>query len=395
VRIDRVRVDVVSMGRANAIYVRIDTDSGITGTGETVLKRRDWSVAANLREIGEYLVGKDPLHIEDHFEKLYRDTFWVGGPLHSSGRSAVDIALWDIKGQDLGVPVHQLLGGPTRSEIPTYAHVACGASPEEFVANLRPLVERGYRAAKTGLPLFYGHKADPTVTRSGYFGTPGSLGPSLKETEYLPTSTFDRIAEWFGAARDAYGVDLELMVDCHGRLNLANSVRLSDALDPFRLMFIEEPLPPESAEEYSRLSARSVTPIAAGERLVTIYDVRPYLESAALGVLQCDVVNCGGFTGARKIAAMAEAYYVPFAPHNPNGPIATLAAAHFLSSIPNALILETVGSDADLAMFGEIVDHPPRIEGGVLTLSDRPGLGAALLPDVVERRPAGSFTATR
>ena len=394
-RIDRVRVDVVSMGRANAIYVRIDTDGGITGTGETVLRRRDWSVAANLREIGEYLVGKDPLTIEDHFEKLYRDTFWVGGPLHAAGRSAVDIALWDIKGQFHGAPIYQLLGGPTRAEIGTYVHVACGATPEEFVANLRPIVEGGHRAAKTGLPLYYGHQADPAVTRSGYFGTPGELGPSLKETEYLPTSTFDRMATWFAAARDAFGFDFELMVDCHGRLNLANSIRLCDALEPYRLMFIEEPLPPESAEEYSRLSARSVTPIAAGERLVSIYDVRPYLESAALGVLQCDVVNCGGFTGARKIAAMAEAYYVPFAPHNPNGPVATLAAAHFLASIPNALILETVGSDADLAMFGEIVDHPPRIEGGMLRLDDRPGIGAALLPDVLERRPAGSFTGTR
>src|SRR5262245_21509749 len=127
VRIDRVRVDIVSMGRANAIYVRIDTNAGITGTGETVLKRRDQSVAANLREIGEWLVGKDPFAIEDIFEKLYRDTFWVGGPLHAAGRSAVDIALWDIKAQHFGAPLYQLLGGPSRSEILTYAHVACGA----------------------------------------------------------------------------------------------------------------------------------------------------------------------------------------------------------------------------------------------------------------------------
>lgn len=394
-RIERVGVDVVNLGRANAIYVRIDSDSGLTGTGETVLKRRDRTVETNLHEIAAYLVGKDPFAIEDHFEKLYRDTFWVGGPLHSSGRSAVDIALWDLLGQHLGAPVYQLLGGPTRTEILTYAHVACGATPEEYVANLRPLVERGYRAAKTGLPLFYGHKADPVVTESGYFGTPGELGPSLKETEYLPTRTFDRVAEWFAAARDAYGDKLELMVDCHGRLSPANAARLADALEPFDLMFLEEPLPPESADEYARLSARSRTPIAAGERLVSTYDVRPYLEKGALGVLQCDVVNCGGFTGARKIAAMAEAYFVPFAPHNPNGPIATIASAHFLSSIPNALVLETVGSEADLAMFADIVDRPPRIDRGVLTLDDSPGLGVALLPDVVDRRPAGTFTATR
>lgn len=395
-RITRMRTDIVSMGRANAVYVRIDTDTGLTGTGETVLKRRDRSVAANLLEIGEYLVGKDPLPIEDHFEKLYRDTFWVGGPLHAAGRSAVDIALWDIKGQHYGAPIHQLLGGPTRREVLTYAHCASGATPDEFVANLKVLVERGYRGAKTGLPLFYGGAQVPAdIVRSGYFGTPGVLDVSLKETEYVPTDVFDRMATWFAAARDALGWEFELMVDCHGRLNLSNAIRLADALAPFRLLFIEEPLPPESADEYARLSARSSTPIAAGERLVTIYDVRPYLEKGALGVLQCDVVNCGGFTGAKRIAAMAEAYFVPYAPHNPNGPIATIAATQLLASIPNALLLETVGSEADLAMFADIVDHPPRIERGVVHVEDRPGLGAALLDDAVERRPAGHFTATR
>ncbi len=394
-RITRLRVDIVSMGRANAVYVRIDTDRGLTGTGETVLKRREGTVRANLAEIGEYLVGKDALAIEDHFEKLYRDSFWLGGPLHAAGRSAVDIALWDLKGQYYGAPIYQMLGGPTREAILTYGHVACGASPDEFVANLRSLIDRGYRAAKTGLQLFYGEKADPTITESGYFGTPGSLDPSLKETEYLPTRAFDDIARWFAAARDAVGWDFELMVDCHGRLSLPNAIRLADALAPYRLLFIEEPLPPESAAEYARLTSRSATPIAAGERLVSLWDVRPYLESGAIGILQCDIVNCGGFTGAKKIAALAESYHVPYAPHNPNGPVATLASAHLMASIPNALLLETVGSEADLAMFAEIVDHPPQIERGVLRLEDRPGLGAALLDDAPARRPAGRFPATR
>jgi galactonate dehydratase len=395
VRITRVRTDVVNLDRVNAIYVRIDTDRDLTGIGETVLKRRDATVEANLAEIADYLVGKDALAIEDHFEKLYRDTFWVGGPVHAAGRSAVDIALWDLKGQFYGAPIYQMLGGPTRDAIPTYAHVACGSTPDEFVAHLKPLVERGYRGAKTGLPLFYGGNAAPAIEKSGYFGTPGSLPGSLKETEYLPTRVFADIAAWFAAAREAVGWDFELMVDCHGRLNLPNAVRLAEVLAPFRLLFIEEPLPPESAVEYARLSARSGTPIAAGERLVSLWDVRPYLEQGALGVLQCDIVNCGGFTGAKKIAALAEAYYVPFAPHNPNGPIATLASAHLMEAIPNALILETVGSEADLAMFGEVVDHPPRIEAGILHLDNRPGLGAALLEDAPLRRPAGRFPATR
>src|SRR6188472_3644705 len=165
-RIDRVRVDVISLDRTNAIFVRVDTDAGLTGVGETVLKRRDRTVEANVREIGEALIGKDPLTIEDHFEKLYRDSFWVGGPLHAAGRSAVDIALWDIKGQHHGAAIHALLGGPTRTSIPMYAHVACGATPEEFVANLRPVIDRGFGAAKTGLPLFYGRRATERIDRT-------------------------------------------------------------------------------------------------------------------------------------------------------------------------------------------------------------------------------------
>lgn len=394
-RITGVRVDVVSLDRTNAVYVRIDTDRGLTGTGETVLKRRERSVAANLGEIAEYLIGKDALAIEDHFEKLYRDTFWVGGPLHAAGRSAVDIALWDLKGQYYNAPIYQMLGGPSRDAVLTYAHVPSGSTPDEFVANLESLVARGYRGAKTGLPLLYGGRADAAISASGYFGTPGSIDGSLKETEYLPTSVFSEIARWFAAARDAIGWEFELMVDCHGRLNLPNAARLVDVLAPYRLLFIEEPLPPESAVEYAQLAGRSTTPIAAGERLVSLWDVRPYLERAALGVLQCDVVNCGGLTGAKKIAALAEAYFVPYAPHNPNGPIATLASAHLLAAIPNALILETVGSETDLAMFAEVVDFPPEIDRSVLRLSERPGLGAALLEDAPVRRPAGQFAATR
>jgi len=394
-RIRNVRTDLVNLDRVNALYVRIETDTGLVGLGETVLKRRDLSIKTNVQEMAASLIGKDPLPIEDHFEKLYRDSFWSGGPLHAAGRSAIDIALWDIKGQFYGAPIYQMLGGPTRNSILTYAHVSCGSSPDEFVANLESLVQRGYRAAKTGLPLFYGGAGAPGIRETGYFGTPGSIDPSLKETEYLPTRNFTTIATWFAAAREAIGWDFELMVDCHGRLSLSQAVRLAEAISEYRLLFIEEPLPPEYPAEYARLSATSSTPIAAGERLVTVWDVRPYLESGALSVLQCDVVNCGGITGARKIAALAETYGIPYRPHNPNGPVATLASAQVLMSIPNGYMLETVGSGADLIMHSDIVDDPPLIRDGVLRLDDRPGLGAALLDDVHLRRPPGTFTATR
>ena len=140
---------------------------------------------------------------------------------------------------------------------------------------------------------------------------------------------------------------------------------------PYRLLFIEEPIPPESSEDLAYVASRSTTPIAAGERLTSLYEVRPFLRDRSLAILQCDIVNCGGFTGAKKIAAMAEAHFVPFAPHNPNGPIATLASAHLMSAIPNALILETIGSAADAEMAAALVDCPPVVAARVgLTLSE-------------------------
>ena len=387
-KISRVEADLVSLGRCNALLVRITTDTDLVGIGETVMRRRDQSVRANVLEIAEYLVGRDPLPIEDHFEKLYRDSFWVGGPLHAAGRSAIDIALWDLKGQYYRAPIYDMLGGRTRPSIATYCHCPSGSSPADFVANLVAAKARGYSAAKTTLPLFYGASGGALPGQNGYSGGRGQLDASLKETEYLPTATFDAIAAFFAAAREAVGWDFELMVDCHGRLNPANAVRLAEALAPYRLLFIEEPIPPESSEDLAYVASRSTTPIAAGERLTSVYDVRPFLRDRSLAILQCDIVNCGGFTGAKKIAAMAEAHFVPFAPHNPNGPIATLASAHLLSAIPNALILETIGSDEDRETAAALVDCPPVVQNGRLTLSDRPGLGAALRDGALGALPA-------
>jgi galactonate dehydratase len=386
VRITRVEPHHVSLGRYNAVYVEIETDTEMIGVGETVLRRRDRTVVENIREMAEYLVGRDPLTIEDHFEKLYRDSFWVGGPLHAAGRSAIDIALWDLKGQYYNAPIYDLLGGRSRTQIPAYCHCPSGAGPADFAANLRDCRTRGFRAAKTTLPVFYGQTGDTNGV--GYSGGRGRIHPSLKETEHLPTRIIDEVAEYFAAGREAVGDDFELLLDCHGRLNPANAIRLAGALAPYRLLFIEEPIPPESAADLAHVTGRSTTPIAAGERLTSLYEVRPYLELRALAVLQCDIVNCGGFTGAKKIANLAEAYYVPFAPHNPNGPIATLATAHLMTAIPNALILETVGAPDDHARAAEIVDEPLLVVDGQVEVSSRPGLGARLRDGVARRFPA-------
>lgn len=380
-RIANITSHIVDIGRANSIFVQVETDTGLVGTGETLLRRRDRTVAANLAEMGEFLVGRDPLAIEDIFERLYRDSFWTGGPLHAAGRSAIDIALWDIKGQFYGAPVYQLLGGSTRDGVLCYGH-ATGSTPEEVATAVKRLAAEGYRAAKIALPWFYGGAADERRRH-------------LKETEYLPTAAFAEITAHVAAARAAAGPDFELMLDCHGRLDLGNATRLLREVADYGLLFVEEPLPPEAWPEYAELTARSPVPIAAGERLCSVYDARTFLAAHAVNIIQCDIVNCGGFTGARKIAALAEAHVIPYAPHNPNGPVATIASVHLMRAIPNALILETAAWPGDAGTFARLVDNPPVLSDGTLTVGERPGLGVSLNMDEVRARPAGHYGGSR
>lgn len=392
-KIVEVKVRLVGLGYRNCIVVELHTDEGIVGLGETVLKRRSKTIAQNLVELSRYLVGADPMRIEDHQEKMYRDSFWVGGPMHATAISAVDAALWDIQGKALGVPVWRLLGGPTRDVIPVYCHCSAGETPEEFAANLQTCREWGYFAAKTTLPLFYGQPKHSSQT--GYSGHRGRIPASLRETEYLASSTLDRIAEFFAAARQAVGPDFEIAVDCHGRLSPAIAVRLCDKLEPYNLLFIEEPVPPEIPQALREVSSRSRAPIAAGERWATIYGVRPFLEHNAVAILQPDVANCGGITAAKKIAAMAEAHYVSICPHNPNGPIATAMAVHVLASIPNCFMLETIGSPQDLQLQRQMVAEPLVPQNGYIALPTAPGLGMELLPDAESTLPYQPFEGWR
>jgi galactonate dehydratase len=325
---------------------------------------------------------------------MYRDSFWVGGPLHATAISVIDAALWDLLGKSLGVPVWRLLGGPTREEIPVYCHCPAGETPEAFAANLKQCRAWGYFAAKTTLPVFYGQAAGPGKS-AGYSGSEGQLPPSLRETEWFSTATFARIAEFFAAGRDAVGPEFEIAVDCHGRLNPSTAIRLCEALQPYHLLFIEEPVPPEDPLALREVHARSTTPIAAGERLATVYGVRPFLENRTLAILQPDVANCGGITAAKKIAALAESYQVPICPHNPNGPIATAMAVHLLAAIPNAYFLEVIGSPAELALHCRMVADPLRPEAGRIRIPSSPGLGMELLPDAARALPYQPFTATR
>ena len=384
---------MIGLGFRNCIVVELHTDEGVVGYGETVLKRRSKTVEQNLHELGRYLVGQDPLRIEDHHEKMVRDSFWVGGPLHGSAISAVDVALWDIKGKTLDAPIYQLLGGPARDRIPVYCHCPAGDSPEQFAANLLRCKKWGYFAAKTTLPLFYGGSAP--AAEKGYSGSRGNIPASWREAEWLRTDTFDRIAEFFAAGREAVGSEFELAVDCHGRLNPADAIQLCESLAPYKLMFIEEPTPPEDAGALREVASRSVTRIAAGERLASIYDVRPFLETRALALLQVDLANCGGITAGKKIAALAESHYVSICPHNPNGPLATAAAVQMLAAIPNCFMLEMIGSPEDIELHARMASNALRPVDGYLNLSTTPGLGVEPLPGCEEEFPYQPFEGWR
>ncbi len=395
-KITKLETKLIALGFRNCIVVEIHTDDGIIGIGETVLKRRTKTVEQNLHELARYLVGQDPLRIEDHHEKMYRDSFWVGGPLHGSAISAIDVALWDIKGKALGVPIYQLLGGPARDHIPVYCHCAAGDRPEVFAENLRRCQEWGHAAAKTTLPLFYGGASHKSATQQqGYSGLRGSIPASWREAEWLPTNTFARIAEFFAAGREAVGSEFEIAVDCHGRLNPADAIQLCEALAPYKLMFIEEPVPPEDPLALREVASRSTTRIASGERLASIHEVRPFLDTRSLAILQVDIANCGGITAGKKIAALAESHYVSLAPHNPNGPLATAAALHVLAAIPNCFMLEMIGSPDDLDLHARMATPTLRPVDGCLPLPTGPGLGLDLVVDCDKAMPYQPFEGWR
>jgi galactonate dehydratase len=398
-KITDVKTQIVNLNFRNAVIVNVETDEGITGLSETVMKRKTQTIERSILDLRRYLVGKDPTEIETHWERMYRDSFWVGGPLHSTAISAIDCALWDILGKVSGLPVYKLLGGPTRTRVPVYCHCSAGDSPEAFAANVKVCKSRGYRAIKTTLPLFYGEGNRGgdrhAVNGSGYSGTQGTVDSHWKETEYLNPSIFGRIREFFLAAREAGGPEMGIAVDCHGRLNPKSAMRLCRVLEDLDMLFVEEPIPPENVEELSMVQRETTIPIAAGERWATIYGVRPFIEKHAVDYLQCDLVNCGGITGLKKIAAMAEAHYIGMAPHNPNGPLATVMNLHYAAAIPNFFILETIGSEADDRLTAQLLANPLRLIDGALGLPTGPGFGVDINQEALDARPYMPYSGHR
>ena len=336
-------------GRRNWVLVKILTDTELVGWGEATLEGKERTVEAAISELSGILIGEDPLAVEHHWQRLYRHGFWRGGVVLNSAIAGLDQALWDLRGKAWGVPVYKLLGGPVREHIRLYTHVGI-YQPEEMVEDALRDVEDGFTAMKTG--SWRGDMA-------------------LPERERL-----ERFTERVASLREAVGPSIDIMIDDHGRGRPASAARLMRALVPYDLFFLEETTQPDDFESLERVRAADPPmDIAMGERLYSKYDYRPLLEKRLVDVIQPDICHAGGISEVKKIAAMAEAYYVQVAPHNPQGPLSTAAAAHLGMAIPNFLILEYVRQDT----FRETaVKEPWVIEKGNLIVPDAPGLGVVL-----------------
>ncbi len=365
-KITDMKIYVVDADWRDWVFVKVFTDEGLTGVGEASLDRPE-QVVAILKDMKTYLLGKNPLHIENHWRTLYHGSFWRGLPLLSA-LGGVEQALWDILGKACNMPVYSLLGGPCRDRVRCYTHISEATSGH----SISQRVEEALQAVAAGWTAL---KWDP-------------LPPNFLT---LKPAEMRFVVEQLRAVREAVGDDVELMVEIHGRLDPNTAIRLAHAIEPFRPFFMEEPVPPDSLDALARVASQVRIPLATGERLFTKYDYWPLLERQLVDIIQPDLIHVGGILECKKIAAMAEARYVSVAPHNPNGPVCSAATLHLVANIPNLSIQEMPADD--YLWFArwrdELLIDPAvvQVKNGYLELPQKPGLGVDLNEEAIAKYP--------
>jgi galactonate dehydratase len=354
---------VVDIGSRNWLFVVVETDEGVSGVGEGSLPGHPLAVAAAVEEYREYVVGEDPARIQHLWQRMYRQPFFRSGAVTLSAMSAIEQALWDIKGKVAGLPVYELLGGRCHDRIKLYANGPSGATPGEYAESARFLVEQGFSALKTGID-------SPVLPVQG-------------------DGVFRRAAERMETLRAAVGSEVEIAFDAHGRCSPAMSIKLARALEPYNIWFLEEPALPENAKGLAQVARATSIPVATGERLFTKWAFREVFELGAAALVQPDLSHCGGVLEARAIAAMAEVYYCGFAPHNPLGPINTIVSAHVGTASPNFVALEICLYPPDWTRA--LLTEPLEFQDGYLLLSDRPGWGVELDVELCRSHPYAPY----
>ena len=348
-KITDIKVFPVDCYRTNWVFVKVYTDEGIDGVGEATLEYKEKALIGAVEHIKESLVGKDPRQIEKHWHDTYRDAYWRGGPVLMSALSAVEMALWDILGKSLGVPVYQLLGGKIHEKVRIYVNgwFAGAKEPEEFAQKAKIAVERGITAMKW----------DP-------FG---------KNYLNISNADLDKALRNIASVREAVGNGVDLLIEGHGRFNIPTGIKIARELEQFKPMLFEEPVPPDNLDALKAVRDKSPVAISAGERLYTRWDYRPMFDKMAADYIQPDISHAGGIMELKKIAAEAESRYIPFAPHNPSGPVANAATLQLAATCPNFEILEIMYSDVEWR--SDVCDEALEYNDGYITIPDKPGLG--------------------
>lgn len=360
-KITEIRPIICDAYRMNWVFVKMITDSGIHGVGEATLEYHELSVAKAIEEIGANFIGKDPHAVEAFSHYAYRDSYWQGGAVIMSALAAIEMAMWDIKGKDLGVPVYQLLGGKLRDRIPCYANAwfASAKTPEQFAARAKEALKLGF----TGL------KWDPF----------GAAWQSVSREELR--FTMDCVA----AVREAVKDNALLLIEGHGRFDVPTAVRIGKALEKFDIHWFEEPVPPNDFEGLAEVRKRVGVAVAAGERICNRFHFKTFFNMGCADFVQPDVSHVGGIGELRKIAALAETYHLPVCPHNPSGPVANAAALQVAASCPNLYLLETMASDVPTR--SKIARETLRLENGQMIIPDAPGLGVDIDEEEIVKYP--------
>ena len=335
--------------RTNFVFVKLETDEGISGIGEGTLEYKENALLGAIEDIKRVLIGQDPREVERISHELYRDSYWRVGPVLQSAVSAVNMAMWDIKAKAAGVPVYEMLGGKVRDGVRMYANVwfAGAKTADEFAA-------AAVKAKNMGITAL---KWDP-------FG---------KAYMYMENADFRRSIEIVEAVRGAVGNDVDLLIEGHGRFDIATGIKIANALKPFEPYFFEEPTPPDCLDALAQVHKSSPVPIAAGERLYSLTQMRDFLERGCADFVQPDISHCGGISAVKKMAALCEAHYVALAPHNPSGPVANAATLHIAASTPGFRILEICLTD--VSWRKELTNERVVFDRGNILIPTGVGLG--------------------
>jgi len=375
VKITGIKTWLVEGIKYNWTLLKVYTDSGFTGIGEATNWPGSPLVLAACEHVAERLVGEDPTRIDYLWTKLYRDMHWLGqaGPLLSA-ISAVDIALWDIAGKRAGMPVYELLGGAYRKKVELYANywfLDGDGTAESYARQARAMAAAGFSACKF----------DPFAHVNYRFGE--DLASNFSLTAEQKRTALERLA----AVQEALGPDFPIAVETHAMLNGPTAVEMAHRIAALGIncMWYEEPAGPEFPDAIAAIKRQISLPVCVGERLHSRFMCWPILERQAADILMPDVTRCGGISEMRKIAALAECYNVPIAPHNPNGPVSTIASAHVMAAIPNFFRQEFMMTD--VAWRDTVLSRPLPVADGFYTLDDRAGLGFDLIEAEMERHP--------